>query len=546
MFIRTVKNSSGQKYHQLVESYRSEDGKVRQRVLLALGKVEDNNAEKLLTALSKNRNKLTAIELADSISVKDTFILGPLLLLASIFESSGTNELLDRIRSQHEKLEIDLKKTIFTLVSSRFVQPCSKLKTYEHWQHRFFSKMLTEDLQLHQIYRSLDLLADNKPEIEKYYYWVDRDLLNLKTEVVLYDLTTLRFESTSETESLRRFGYSKEIRSDCTQVVFGLLLNTDGIPLGFEVYPGCTSEITTIESMVDKIKNKFSIERLIFVADRGLFSAKNLEFLRQNKGEYIVGHRLGSLGDIEKKEVYDISKFKWVVQDELAVLEKKTVDGDRLIVTWSRSRAARDEKTRSDIIRKIEAKLSKGKNSGKKFVSNSNYKKYVNGLEQSNPTLNKEAVEADKIKDGYFGIITNVKNLSANEIVTNYKQLWKIEDSFGELKGTLKARPMFHWTDKRIIGHLVLCYIAYYCEALITKKLREKNVTLKRPSNENGQIKNRPLTVVQALKDLVEVRAIPVQVQNQTIWVRTDITGNAAAILNAIGAKIPPRTLLVE
>jgi transposase len=191
-------------------------------------------------------------------------------------------------------------------------------------------------------------------------------------------------------------------------------------------------------------------------------------------------------------------------------------------------------------------KLAKGKNSGKKFVSNTNYKKYLNGLEQSAPVLNQEAIIAENKKDGFFGIVTNIETMSANEIVTNYKQLWKIEDAFGEIKGTLKTRPVFHWTDSRIIGHLVLCFISYYCEAIITKKLREKNTILKRPSAEAKIIKKRPLTVVEALKDLVEVRAIPVKIQNQTYWVRTDITGNAAAILTAIGAKIPPRTLLVE
>jgi transposase len=541
MFIRTVKNSSGQKYQQVVESYRNEEGKVRQRVLLSLG-----NAEKLLAVLAKNQNKLIAMDLADSVSVSETFILGPLLMLAAVFESAGVNDILSQIQSQHEKLELDLKKIIFTLVVSRFVNPCSKLKTFEHWQHRFFSKMLTEEIQLHQMYRALDLLAENKLEIEKFFYWMDRNLLNLKTEVVLYDLTTLRFESTNETEDLRRFGYSKEKRSDCTQIVFGLLLNTEGIPLGFDVYPGSTCESTTIEKIVDKVKTKFSIERIILVADRGLFSAKNLELLRKNKGEFIVGHKLGSMSKEEKETAYDITKFSWIIQDELAILEKRTPAGDRLIITWSRSRAIRDEKTRSDIIKKIELKLAKGKNSGKKFVSNTNYKKYLNGLEQSAPVLNQEAIIAENKKDGFFGIVTNIETMSANEIVTNYKQLWKIEDAFGEIKGTLKTRPVFHWTDSRIIGHLVLCFISYYCEAIITKKLREKNTILKRPSAEAKIIKKRPLTVVEALKDLVEVRAIPVKIQNQTYWVRTDITGNAAAILTAIGAKIPPRTLLVE
>lgn len=405
MFIRTVKNSSGQKYQQVVESYRNEEGKVRQRVLLSLGKAEDGNAEKLLAVLAKNQNKLIAMDLADSVSVSETFILGPLLMLAAVFESAGVNDILSQIQSQHEKLELDLKKIIFTLVVSRFVNPCSKLKTFEHWQHRFFSKMLTEEIQLHQMYRALDLLAENKLEIEKFFYWMDRNLLNLKTEVVLYDLTTLRFESTNETEDLRRFGYSKEKRSDCTQIVFGLLLNTEGIPLGFDVYPGSTCESTTIEKIVDKVKTKFSIERIILVADRGLFSAKNLELLRKNKGEFIVGHKLGSMSKEEKETAYDITKFSWIIQDELAILEKRTPAGDRLIITWSRSRAIRDEKTRSDIIKKIELKLAKGKNSGKKFVSNTNYKKYLNGLEQSAPVLNQEAIIAENKKDGFFGIV---------------------------------------------------------------------------------------------------------------------------------------------
>jgi transposase len=133
--------------------------------------------------------------------------------------------------------------------------------------------------------------------------------------------------------------------------------------------------------------------------------------------------------------------------------------------------------------------------------------------------------------------------MSAQQIVTNYKQLWKIEDAFGEIKGSLKTRPIFHWTDRRIIGHLVLCFLAYYCEANLTKALRENFLKLQSKSIENKIIKQRPLTVVQAMQQLVEVKAVPVTIKNHTYWIRTDFPPNASALLNAIGMRIPPKLL---
>ena len=161
--------------------------------------------------------------------------------------------------------------------------------------------MISGNLGLHQIYRAMDLLCEHKEEIEKGLFWHNRDLLNQKVDVVLYDLTTLRFESVREDlGKLRRFGYSKEMRTDCTQVILGLLVDPEGIPLGFEVYPGNTFEGKTLEDIVKKMRNKFNVRRFIFVADRGLFSAKNLEEIRdrcgenaQEGGEFIVGMKLG-------------------------------------------------------------------------------------------------------------------------------------------------------------------------------------------------------------------------------------------------------------
>ena len=126
-----------------------------------------------------------------------------------------------------------------------------------------------------------------------------------------------------------------------------------------------------------------------------------------------------------------------------------------------------------------------------------------------------------------------------------YKDLWKIEDAFGEIKGPrLRARPAFHWTDERIIGHLCLCFLSYLCEAHLTKLLRQKEMILSSHSIQEGIIKKRSLTVSESMKELSEVRAVPVQLgHDKTIWVRTDINGNASKLFALAGIKQPAKIL---
>jgi transposase len=546
MYVKTTKNSAGQKYYHLVESYW-EDGRSRQRTLMSLGKAGEDRMDDVVAAISKHKEVFTILEMAKSISVEDTYILGPLLILERLFRDSGIDSVLSSVAAAHPKLGFDLRSLVFTMVASRFVEPGSKLKVYEWWQQKFFPGLVAEKIELHQLYRALDVLCEHKEEIEKKLFYHDRDLLNLNVDVVLYDLTTLRFESTrTDLGKLRQFGYSKERRSDLTQVVLGLLVTPEGVPIGFEVYPGNTFEGKTISSIVDKLREKYKVRRFIFVADRGLFSQKNLAELRgkNRQGDFIVGMKLG----VFKKrhdEFYDISKFHWI-NEELAVYET-THEGDRCIVTWSKKRAKRDERAREDVLDKIRRKLSKKKIKAKDFVSNKTYQRYVTGLSgESELALNQKAIEEDAKKDGFFGVITNVNDMTAKTVVENYKSLWIVEDAFGEIKGNLKARPVFHWSDDRIVGHLTLCFLAYYCESLMTIALREKEIMLESPAIDDGIIKERPLTAVEAMRELSEVRAIPVKMKKTTIWVRTDIKGNAFKLFSAIGLKPPPKVLSLQ
>jgi transposase len=540
MFIKTTRNGSGQTYYHLVESYW-EDGRSRQRTLLSLGRAGEDRIDELLAAVAKHRDVLTAAQLAKEIDVKDTYILGPLLVLERLFETSGIDAVLNKIAGRHPKLGFDLRQAVFTMAAARFVRPGSKLKIFEKEQRRLYPGMTGGDLELHQLYRALDVLYAHKDEIEHDLFWHGRDLLSQPVDVVLYDLTTLRFESTVDVEgSLRRFGYSKEMRSDCTQVILGLMVTPEGIPLGFEVYPGNTFEGKTVDDIAKKMRDKFKVRRFIFVADRGLFAAKNLDVLREDKGEFIVGMKLGVFRD-KHGVYYDGSKLTWL-NDGLAYHETEH-NGDRVIVTWSRARAERDRQSREDILAKVRKKLSGNGAALQKLVTHSSYRKYVREETKAKLVLNEDVIAEEAKRDGFFGIVTNIPGMKATEIVTHYKTLWEVEDAFGELKGNLRARPIFHWSDGRIVGHLTLCFMAYLCESLMTKALRDKGFVLESPATKQKIIPERPLTVVEAMRDLSEVRAIPVTLRGKTIWLRTDISGNAHKLLAAIGRKPPPKIL---
>jgi transposase len=541
MYIRVTKNQRGHAYYHLVESYR-QDGKVKQRVLLSLGRVEENKLEELAEAINKHLETANIFNLAKEIDIESTYILGPLLVLERMANQLGVTEILKKITRDHERLQFDFQKVVFTQLCSRFIKPVSKLALYDNWIERLYPGMIDHDIELQHIYRSLDLLADHKNEIERFLYQWEKDLFTINVDVVLYDLTTLRFESTREDlDELRRFGYSKEMRSDCTQVVLGLLTDTNGIPLCFEVHPGNTFEGNTLNGIVDEMRKKFAIRRFIFIADRGLFSFDNLEHIRNNQAEFIVGLKMGSMEKEVQEDFYQIENFTWI-NEQLAVYETR-IREDRCIITWSKSRAERDRKTREDVIEKIKKKIAADKKKAKKLITNRNYKKYVKIAGNDQCELNHKAIAEEAAKDGFFGVITNVTSMSPSEIVTHYKQLWKVEDAFGEIKGTLKTRPMFHWTDKRIIGHLVLCFLAYLCEAYLTKALRDNYEQLERKSIINKTIKSRQLTVVQAMDELAQVMAVPVKVRKETIWIRTDIPTNAKSLMKTIGMRIPPKII---
>lgn len=195
MFIRITKNKNGDAYYHLVESYR-EKGKVKQRTLLALGKAEEGKLEQLSSAISKYLDTIHVLDMAKHIDVKNAYIYGPLMVLERMMEELGINQVISGLVLKHQRLRFDIQKAVFTMICSRFIRPVSKLALYDQWIDQLYPVMVDHRMELQHIYRSLDILCQHKELIEQSLYLYRKDLFSINVDIVLYDLTTLRFEST--------------------------------------------------------------------------------------------------------------------------------------------------------------------------------------------------------------------------------------------------------------------------------------------------------------------------------------------------------------
>ncbi len=534
MFVRKVTNSKGVTYLQIVRSIRTKS-KTRKEVVFSLGRLDllqaTGKLDSLVSALSRFSERLRFIDLSKDVSVDKCYVFGTLDVLKKLYERTSIQKIVDAIQEQHEQLEIPLTEVVYALLVSRFVNPCSKLRLKKSWLERFYPELICQDIALHQIYRTLDLLCRHKDEIQKTLLYPQSQIPLFeapKLELVFYDTTTLRFESVREDlGEMRRFGYSKEMRTDCTQVILGLMLDRSGLPVGYKLFPGNTYEGKTVPLVLKQLKKEYGIGRLVFVADRGMINASTLDDVTKHNYEFIMGMKLWSMKEFEKEQIEHMTE--WDYQSaEYCVKELPHMRG-RLIVTWSADRAKRDLQVRMDVLAKLAKKLGEHGDMDK-LIKHKGYQKYLKVIKPGQVAIDDQAVKDEAKKDGLFGILTNVTQteMSAQEIVERYKELWKIEDAFGEIKGTLEARPMFHWTDKRIEGHMMICFLAYYLEAFVTKHLRQEKLGF---------------TAVQAFDALNEVRAVPIEIRGQTVWVRTAIKGIAAKTYQTLKIRIPSNVL---
>lgn len=519
-FLRIEKKASGT-YLRILESYRNDAGKSKHKIIHTLGKIEDYKPAQLrsigIKLFELGGGEIKALLTGDLLEL-GRYNYGYQYLYKKVLLHYGLQDVFRRVVTKN-KLQFNFSDAVLLMLLERLQDPCSKHQNYLH-QSEYLN---LPRVSLHHLYRSLDKLADNQLHIQQQIFQTGRDLFNQKLDVVFYDVTTLYFESEVEQEGgLRQKGFSKDGKIGNTQILFCMLIDADKNPIGYQIFEGNTYEGNTFEKAITGLKEQYQIEKIIVVADRGMLSKHNIEITKNNGYEFILGERIKSLPKTVQDELTDLSSFtqQWIYHDatdETIVITYKTVehDGKTIIVTHSSKRAKKDKQDRLD--KEATAKILL-KNPA--LITKKASRFYIQQNTAGHYELNEQKLKNDEKYDGILAISTNNKTLTATQVLEQYKQLYKIEHTFRTFKSHLEIRPMFHWTDKRIKGHICLCYIAFTLLNYTLQKANKSGLKLSENALRNTLDKMQ-VSLMQHGKELVYVRARP--------------TDNETALLKAIG-----------
>lgn len=366
------------------------------------------------------------------------------------------------------------------IVLSRIAKPDSKRGSVNLLEENFGIS-----LNLGSVYKMMDKITDQSIEkLNSLAYNKTKDLFGGKIDVIYFDATTLYFESFEEDE-FKKNGFSKDRKFNQPQVVLALMVTKEGLPIGYEAFSGDTFDGHTLIPSLKTLREKYNIDKVVYVADSGMFNSANLkelDELEEYDFNYIVGARIKNLTKSVKEKIINRDNYQELNRDK--EIARFTLDnGRKLIVTYSRKRAKKDKADREKGIKKLKDKLEKEK-SVKSHLSNAGYKKYLE-LESSDKdnkskqscdltiVLNENKIKEDEKWDGLKGLIINENStLSNEEILTQYSNLWQVEESFRITKHDLKIRPIYHWTPIRVKAHLAISFTAYMLTRYLEYRVR--------------------------------------------------------------------------
>lgn len=520
MYIRTKvlqnKDGSVRTYLQIVEGVRV-NGKVRQRVVCTLGRLEDlqqGQLDRLIEGLARYSQKKWILAQARTAKVGARWSKewGPALIFRRLWEELGFAGHLRQLLLE-TKVEFALEEAAFAMVLNRIVEPSSKRATSQ-WVKGVYDPGF-EQLELHHYYRALDFLAEHKEVIEDRWYGRILDLFRLEVDLVFWDTTSTYFEGEGP-EGLAEYGHSRDHRPNRRQIVVGVLMTRDGYPVAHEVFPGNTADIATFRVVLEQVKSRFRLGRVVIVADRGMISEALLQAMEQAGMEYIVGVRLRRFRRAE--EVLSRPGAYADVSPNLRVKEV-WVDGTRYILCVNPEEVERDRQAREAMVAELEEKLRGGL---KSLIGNRGYRRYLK-VKGGAATIDWEKVEREARYDGKYILRTNT-TLPPADVALAYKSLWQVERAFRELKSHLGLRPMFHWTEQRVRGHVLVCFLALILEVVLRKKL------------EAAGSKAR---YADLLQDLRQLHAVLIKVDGTTYLARTDLQGAAYDAFKALGMRPP-------
>lgn len=510
MFLRAKtrrKDGKLHRYWSVVESRRVKGGRVVQRQLLHLGELNDGQqagwvrtiealegspgAGRQMALFADDREQLPPLECEtvrvqlSAISLRKPRQWGGCWLALSLWELLG----LDTFWCS--RLPVSRKGTrwlnvLKALTVYRLLDPGSEFRFHREWYAgTALGDLLGEDFSLAQKdkpYRCLDLVSEHRDDLFTYLRRRWGELFEAQFDVLLYDLTSTYFESDPPapgTQSKRRYGYSRDHRSDCTQVVIALVVTPEGLPVGYEVYAGNTHEASTLESFLDRVEKRYGRVRRTWLMDRGIPTEQMLEQMRKRGVDYLVGTPKGRLTKLEQALV----ELPWTEARESVSVKVLKQDEELYIYVESKDRVAKERSMRRRKLKRLWARLGELRarprlSRDQLLMSLGAAKKeagQVWGLVNIQLPAKEEAGKAEGFhyeldreklrqtirREGRYLLRSNMQSAAPEMLWEQYLLLTRIEQAFKDLKGELAIRPIYHQADERIEAHIFVSFLAY-------------------------------------------------------------------------------------
>jgi hypothetical protein len=561
MYLRTTqrrrKDGSLARYLQLAHNRRV-GAVTRAEVLLNLGREDELDVEGL-RRLARSIRRYTdpgeegggLIEPAEGLEVVGSRPLGGAWLLDALWRRLGVAEALRELLGAR-RFATDVERVLFALVCNRALAPCSKLRAAE-WASCDVAIPGLGRMDDDQAYRALDLLveADAEAKVQQAVFFCCADLLNLEVDLLFFDTTSTYFEADPDSADgdadaavpFRALGHSKDHRPDLPQVVIGLAVTREGIPVRVWVWPGNTNDQTVIGEVKDDLRG-WRLGRCVWVVDRGFSSDENLRYLTRGGGHWIAGERMRDGSPDAQAALARPGRYQ-TVRDNLRVKDVRLGAGDsarRFVVCHNPAEAERDKAERDTQLARLEAELdrieairSKAKTTKAREAhtraecalrDHPTLSRYLRQTASGRLLIDRRKVAAEQRLDGKYLLSSSDPDLTAEEIALGYKNLREAERSFRDLKTTLELRPVFHRLEHRIRAHVVVCWLA-----LLLIRIAERG---------SGQSWRRIATELQRLH-LVTLEGAAGAVQQTT-----QLSDAQRAILAALQVEPPPRIIALE
>jgi len=519
MFVR-IKKSGPRQYLQVVES-RWENGASRQRVIATLGRLDRLQARGEVDGLMRGLSRFAdQVQLAEDLAAGrleglSVRRIGPATVFERLWKETGIADAL-RGLLQTRRFELPVERAVFLSVLNRLFAPGSDRQA-ERWRSDYRIEGV-ESLDLHHLYRAMGWLGEERLKIESRLFQHRRNLFT-SADLVFFDTTSIYFEGLGGA-TLGRYGKSKDHRPDRRQMIVGAVMDSEGMPISAPMWPGNQTDVTTLLPVVDDLRSRFGLRRMSVVADRGMISAKTIRALEGATRPigYILGARMRRVREVSAEVLARAGRYR-KTRPNLHVKEAR-VDGRHYVVCLNPEEAERDAAVREMILEKLEAKLREGASS---LVGNRGYRRFLKAR-SGGFEIDRDKAAADARYDGKFVLRTNL-DLPADEVALRYKELWRVERLFRDVKSLLVTRPIFHHHDETICGHVFVSFLALILLHELDRRMEQHGLKA-----EWADIR----------RDLDALEEIEVSQAGKSYWLRTPIREAAITAFRAAGVAIPP------